>query len=124
MPFKIVQTLERGRTFLSCVPRTWETANVLLWPRKGSKKLQKNENSIPGEDWISTYCQLKRSDLSYEEAQTELVRMQRESDTEEECLPRKRREMNIADMNDVARQCLAVRFYLYYLINNRVSPSI
>lgn len=97
---------------------------MLLWPRKGSKKLQKNENSIPCEDWISTPCQLKRSDLSYEEAQTELVRMQLESDTEEERLPRRCREINITDMNDVARQCMAVRFYFYYLINSRLSPSI
>ncbi|KAF9791794.1 hypothetical protein SFRURICE_020193 [Spodoptera frugiperda] len=107
MPFKIVQTIERGKKFLSCVPSSWENENLLLWPRKGSKKHQRNEYSVPGEDWISIPCQLKRSDLTYDEAQMELALMQRESDTEEERrLPRKHNEINITDMNDLALRCI------------------
>lgn len=122
MPFKIVQTFERGRKFLSCVPSSWENDNLLLWPRKGSKRLQINEYAIPGEDWISTPCRLKRCDLTYDDAQMELARMQHESDTEEERLPRKRYEINITDMNDLALQCITVRFYFYYLIINTDVP--
>ena len=78
--------------------------------KRVKKKQQINEYSVPGEDWISTPCQLKRCDLTYDDAQMELALMQRESDTEEECrLPRKRNEINITDMNDLALRYITVR---------------
>lgn len=46
MPYKIVQTIERGKAVLVAVPQQWEQDGILYWPRKNSEKCKKIENSV------------------------------------------------------------------------------
>lgn len=92
--------LKEEKKILSCARKR----ELITKSKKRVKKATKNEYSALGEDWTSTPCRLKRCDLTYDDAQMELARMQRESDTEEERLPRKRYEINITDMSE-ALQC-------------------
>lgn len=89
MPFKIVQTKERGEILLSVVPSRWELDGVLKWPRSGTIKpstfhsMQQDENSVPSTDWIEVKCRLKRQYPTYDEAKSYSKQMSDQSDTEE-----------------------------------------
>ncbi|XP_063635192.1 uncharacterized protein LOC134805937 [Cydia splendana] len=85
MPFKIVQTLERGGYRLTVVPSLWESNNILRWPPKSKNILRviKDESSKPGTDWEKMKCNVKRRQLSsYAQAEMELEIMERQSETD------------------------------------------
>lgn len=91
MPYKVVQTKENGREFLSVVPAGWEKDGFVKWPSKNcdtkTKALYKNlmadVASVPPDDWISVKCRLKRSCETYAEAKLEWKCMSDKSDTEQ-----------------------------------------
>ncbi|XP_053601036.1 uncharacterized protein LOC128669862 [Plodia interpunctella] len=73
MPFKIVQTLEKGKPVLTAVPHEWEKDGTLFWPKNQADKLIKVEDIYPEDNWIPIVCELKRDNLkSYGEAQAEV----------------------------------------------------
>ncbi|XP_049693944.2 uncharacterized protein LOC126054091 isoform X3 [Helicoverpa armigera] len=87
MPFKIVQTIEKGNIVLTCVPHQWESDGVLYWPRKQTQsqtsKLQKDEGSWPDESWEKINCAVKRRSIkTYQNAIHEIDIMSNNSDTE------------------------------------------
>lgn len=88
MPFKIVQTVEKGRPRLSIVPSVWEDSGKLFWPTekvKNRARLAKDENSFPSPNWDILDCVVKRSYVAtYAEAQTELRIMENYTDTDNE----------------------------------------
>ncbi|KAF9815707.1 hypothetical protein SFRURICE_009224 [Spodoptera frugiperda] len=100
MPFKIVQTIEKGNIVLTCVPHQWENSGVLYWPRKQSQshtsKLQKDEGSQPDNTWKQINCAVKRRNIkTYQDALKEINIMSNNSDTEtdiEDVSAKKRRK--------------------------------
>lgn len=86
MPFKIVSTIEKGRSVLTTVPSDWEKEGFLFWPRLARikvEKLRRSMHSKPEEDWKVVNCILKRRHLiTFENAELELERMCSNSDTE------------------------------------------
>lgn len=88
MPFKIVQTVEKGRPRLSIVPSVWEDGGKLFWPTekvKNRARLVKDENSFPSPNWDILDCVVKRSNIAmYAVAQTELQNMENCTDTDNE----------------------------------------
>lgn len=93
MPFKVVQTIENGKTVLSAIPSQWEENNLLYWPNNRSKLriLLQEEFSIPDKDkWEKLPCTIKRNNLkSIVDAEHEIDVMELISDTEEEEVPQK-----------------------------------
>ncbi|KAJ2938860.1 hypothetical protein O0L34_g18489 [Tuta absoluta] len=84
MPFKIVETIEKGKPPSSIVPSSWERKGLLRWPPKkyAINKLVTNENSVPQADWLTIKCVLKRSSISsYSRAEEEIEMMAQYSDT-------------------------------------------
>ncbi|CAH0405511.1 unnamed protein product [Chilo suppressalis] len=88
MPFKIVQTVEKGRPTLSIVPYVWEDDGKLFWPTekvKNRARLARDENSFPNPNWDILDCVVKRSNIAtYAEAQNELRIMENYTDTDNE----------------------------------------
>ncbi|RVE41708.1 hypothetical protein evm_013639 [Chilo suppressalis] len=89
MPFKIVQTIEKGEIVLTCVPHQWESSGVLYWPRKQkqslTRKLQKDEGSQPDDTWAQINCAVKRRNIkTYQDAINEIDIMSNKSETETE----------------------------------------
>lgn len=86
MPFKIIQTTERGKAILCVVPSLWEAKGVLWWPPKKMpyKKIIKDELSKPNKkEWRLMSCILKRDNIrTYELAEAELAIMETNSDTD------------------------------------------
>lgn len=85
MPFKIVQTQEKGTTKLSIVPSAWEAGGKLYWPPNNLKigKLIKDDKSKPGPSWQAMPCILKRKNLfNYHDADMELMIMEECTDTD------------------------------------------
>lgn len=89
MPFKVVQTIERGETCLTVVPSSWEENGILHWPRKNAvAKLSLEEYSEPSPKWEKINCVKKREFRTRIEAERELERMESLSDTEvDETIP-------------------------------------
>lgn len=113
MPFKVVQTSERGKTLLSCVPQKWESDGILMWPRSKADKLLKAEESTPNEEWLSMTCTVKRNNLSYHEAQLAMNLMSDYTDTDEDnncSLPPPKQKGENNNFNDIATACLEVSF--------------
>lgn len=83
MPYKIVKTFEKGKSKLSAVPSNWEIDGVLYWPKYNENKLKRIENSCPEHNWRKINCKVKRSDfLTFHEAEKELDKMCKKSETE------------------------------------------
>lgn len=83
MPFKIVQTIEKGETCLTVIPAQWEKDGILYWPKKSAvAKLSLDEKSVPSETWESINCVRKRILPTRREAELELEKMEGLSDTE------------------------------------------
>ena len=83
MPFKVVQTTEKGGTCLTVVPARWEQNGVLLWPKKSAvAKLLHDENSVPAANWERINCVNKRVFNDREAAEEEIRKMESASDTE------------------------------------------
>lgn len=84
MPYKIVQTVEKGKKTLVVIPSLWENEGKLWWPPRNIQfKVMKDEQSKPGNDWKLMKCILKRSNiLTYQQADSELSFMEENSDTD------------------------------------------
>lgn len=88
MPFKIVQTKEKGNILLSIVPDQWEFDRTLRWLQSGKLKpsvfnaLIRDENSVPDDDWLKVKCCLKRQCATYDEAVVDVKQMYNRSDTD------------------------------------------
>ncbi|RVE41713.1 hypothetical protein evm_013644 [Chilo suppressalis] len=113
MPYKIVQTIEKGRPVLTAVPDGWEISGTLFWPKK-HEKLRRIEHSKPETNWRPINCILKRSNLSsFSQAEQEIDSMSNASDTETDndnvSHTRNHNKKNISKFqqafNDMARQC-------------------
>lgn len=136
MPFKIVQTIERGRPLLTAVPHEWENNGILFWPKK-HEKLRRIENSKPETNWNSINCILKRSNLpSLAQAEFEIDNMSNASDTETDNenyqVTRYHAKMRNTtkiqqNFNEIARECYAVSTYynilLYRVIGKKLTTS-
>ena len=114
MPFKIVQTIERGRSVLTAVPYEWESNGILCWPKK-YKKLRKIEDSKPEPNWKKINCIVERSNLhSFREAELEIDAMSSYSDTENDNeLTQIQQQVNIdqINFNEIAEEGFAVCTY-------------
>lgn len=124
MPYKIVQTLEKGKSVLTSIPDTWENDGILMWPKKLSEKLRKNEKNYPQDDWLKSNCIVKRRNIStYEEAEQEVENMCKYSDTEQfddtenedPCPPKRKKRQHkiqpipfLEDFNSFAEECIPV----------------
>jgi hypothetical protein len=108
MPFKIVQTIEKGRSQLCIVPNLWEHKGLLRYPKKISdNKLARNENSKPQPDWRCMDCTVKRGSLSsYEQAEYELSIMLQNSDTDN-IVTEQREKQNQASAHQIDYNTLA-----------------
>lgn len=84
MPYKIVQTIENGKICLSVIPNNWEKEGTLSWPPRSEASSMLDENSVPGKNWSSFPCIVKRTCNTYKAARLELKTMENETDTEEE----------------------------------------
>lgn len=83
MPYKIVQTIERGETCLTVIPSGWEENGILHWPKKNAvAKLSLEEFSRPSPKWERINCVKKREFKTRAEAESELEKMECVSDTE------------------------------------------
>lgn len=83
MPFKVVQTMERGRLRLTAVPDRWEQNGTLFWPKNKQEKLRRQENCDPDETWTTINCIVKRTNLrTFKDAENEIDVMSDRSDTE------------------------------------------
>ncbi|XP_045511410.1 uncharacterized protein LOC123706270 [Colias croceus] len=86
MPFKIVETVEKGKCLLFIVPSLWETNGILKWPKNclDVRKLVMNENCLPATGWSASRCRVKRHSIpSFSEAERELGLMLERSDTDD-----------------------------------------
>lgn len=133
MPYKIVQTIEKGKSVLTAVPESWEQDGVLKWPKKvKEERLKVSEDSCPLDDWWKFNCIVKRKDIiSYDAAQREINRMCMYSDTEtcasdlENNIPAAQTKQNkkraiiqtvptpLEDFNDVALECSLVSYLIF-----------
>lgn len=85
MPYKIVETVEKGKCKLFLVPNNWEQNNILHWPKWKVETLLAAEDSYPDASWHNMKCQVKRTGLLLiANAEAELVKMCQKSDTESE----------------------------------------
>lgn len=88
MPFKIVQTLEKGRPRLCIVPSIWEEDGKLFWPTENIKnrsRLARDETSFPSPNWDILDCAVKRNDIkTYMAAEHEIQIMENHTDTDNE----------------------------------------
>lgn len=115
MPFKIVNTIEKGKSVLTTVPNEWEKDGHLYWPRINSMKadkLRRSEYSKPEEDWKITNCILKRQNLkSFDVAEFEVEKMcpnsDTETDSEREKKTVKNKELPLA-FDKIVNECLGV----------------
>lgn len=83
MPFKVVQTMERGRLRLTAVPDQWEQNGTLFWPKNKQEKLRRQENCNPDQTWTTINCIVKRTNLrTFKDAENEIDAMSDRSDTE------------------------------------------
>lgn len=84
MPFKIVQTEENGRKFLSVVPHHWETCGTLFWPAKNPNFSDDSNANKPDKTFESYDCKLKRQGFdTYKEALDILKVMENQYDTDD-----------------------------------------
>lgn len=114
MPFKIVETIERGKPQLSIVPSCWEKKGLLRWPPKKYpiNKLVTNENSIPQADWLTIKCVLKRTSiLSYSRAEEEIDMMAQYSDTSDVNDDGMINTNNITNYNNMAANLVSEKPY-------------
>ncbi|XP_061716896.1 uncharacterized protein LOC133524770 [Cydia pomonella] len=85
MPFKVIQTMERGCLRLTTVPEQWEKNGTLFWPKTNAEKLRRRENCYPDPTWRTFNCILKRSHLPiFKDAENQIDAMSDRSDTETE----------------------------------------
>lgn len=130
MPFKIVETTEKGTPLLTTVPAQWEQRGTLYWPRKNEAILIKAEDSTPETNWKSMPCILKRNNIpNYEssEQQISLMSDMSDTDTDQENIAKTQRpkksttQINLNDL--VTINCLSVSLLtlLIYISVIRIS---
>lgn len=90
MSFKILQTNEQNKDYLSIVPHLWEVNGFVKWPAKSQMNtksfipLVKNPDSVPDANWTSHKCVVKRRDVAtYELAEIQVDQMSDQTDSSE-----------------------------------------
>lgn len=88
MPFKIVQTVEKGKKYLSVVPHHWEVDQKLYWPTKERPNCSDDsENNKPNETFMVYQCTLKRTSIATFKEATEISDVMRlQYDTDEKSI--------------------------------------
>ncbi|KAF9406096.1 hypothetical protein HW555_013402 [Spodoptera exigua] len=84
MPYKVVQTIENGKICLSVVPNNWEKEGTLSWPPRSEASSILDENSVPGKNWSTFPCIVKRICNTYKAAGLAVKAMENVTDTDEE----------------------------------------
>ncbi|XP_048481521.1 uncharacterized protein LOC125489538 [Plutella xylostella] len=84
MPYKVVQTIEGGKICLSVVPSNWEKEGTLSWPKRSEASSMLDETSVPGKNWSTYACILKRTCSTYKTAGLAVKSMENVTDTDEE----------------------------------------
>ncbi|CAH0696731.1 unnamed protein product [Spodoptera exigua] len=84
MPYKVVQTIENGKICLSVVPNNWEKEGTLSWPPRSEASSMLDENSVPGKNWSTFPCIVKRICNTYKAAGLAVKAMENVTDTDEE----------------------------------------
>lgn len=85
MPFKIVQTEERGTHYLEIVLDHWENDGISFWPKTGLSRRHKDDSvsNRPDDSFLEVPCKLKRGNIeSFEKAKNILEVMQQNDDTD------------------------------------------
>lgn len=123
MPYKIVQTLERGKLRLSIVPSSWEDKGNLWWPpKKILEKSIRDDQSKPTKDWKLMNCILKRNNIpTYQQADNELSIMEQNSDTDVQdnvaAADHPCETVTYADQDEINFEILANNLVRYYPAN-------
>ncbi|XP_049703565.2 uncharacterized protein LOC110384383 [Helicoverpa armigera] len=100
MPFKIVRTLEKGKYSHWIVPATWESNNIVKWPKRNISKLVKCDDYLPDPDWRQIKCRVKRNNIpTYKDAERELENLLCVTDTDEEQINDKMTKSNKQEVN-------------------------
>lgn len=112
MPFKVVQTMERGRLRLTAVPDRWEQNGILFWPKTKQEKLRRQENCDPDSTWTTINCIVKRTNLrTFKDAENEIDIMSDRSDTETDNEHRfQTKNVELTDFNKMAQELVEVSF--------------
>lgn len=121
MPFKIVETVEKGKSLLFIVPSLWETNGILKWPKNclDVRKLVMNENCLPATGWSASRCRVKRHSIpSFSEAERELELMLERSDTDDTDREIQNSKVQFqkenVNYNALAEQLVCIFFLLHY----------
>ena len=138
MPYKVVLTIEKGKSVLTSVPESWEKNGILFWPPKNATEKIKQE-AYPQDDWKSINCVVKRKNVvTFENAEEEIDRMCEHSDTEyietadempsKKRLKKKKAKISISstqpDFNDQAQECIKVSVISCCLLSSSSSSSL
>lgn len=119
MPYKIVNTIERGKAVLTCVPSNWEKNGTLFWPPKGQEKLRHIESSVPELNWKPFNCIVKRRNIgTVFQAEHEINMMCAASETDdtenEDAIRQPMPKINMSQhktFEAIAQECILVRIY-------------
>ncbi|CAH0407025.1 unnamed protein product [Chilo suppressalis] len=86
MPYKIVSTIEKGKSVLTAVTSAWENDGRLFWPLLSAikvDKLRRIEHSEPEKDRTILNCIVKRRNMNtFDRAELEIENMCYNSDSE------------------------------------------
>uniref|UniRef100_A0A6P7H0C8 Uncharacterized protein LOC114348760 n=1 Tax=Diabrotica virgifera virgifera TaxID=50390 RepID=A0A6P7H0C8_DIAVI len=106
--FKIVETIEAGRSVLTVVPHKWIKNKILFWPPKNVKNLIKDVNSTPDITWNKIICRIKRNYYKNRiAAETELLEMSggsATSSTDSEVLGEMKEKNKVRNTKNVTSQ--------------------
>lgn len=74
MLFKVIKTIQSGKSLLAIVPDAWETDGTLYWPSKHKVGiLNIGDILYPGTEWVELDCIVKRKNLkSYDDAKRDV----------------------------------------------------
>lgn len=117
MPFKIISTTKGNKLELSIVPSKWENKGKVRWPRYNVEALSRDGNGIPGPNWLTFNCTVKRQYFkTYAEADAELTNMLFETDTTDTDVPVSETVIqNLSagpDFNSLAQTMVGMHLYL------------
>lgn len=123
MPFKIVQTVEKGRPRLCIVPSIWEEDGKLFWPTekiKNRSRLVRDETSFPSPNWDILDCTVKRTNIeTYMAAEHEIQIMENHTDTDNETSARAycQLQSNMNDFENIVQNLVSIYIALVYLFS-------
>lgn len=78
MPFKVVQTVEKGQQMLCVVPSLWEKGGTLYWPSNRSRNFKDDSTQNKPDATFKKYqCVVKRDGVdTYQLAEQMMKRME------------------------------------------------